>query len=230
MDELTPSEIVLLNGERFAEKRLVGNVRLLHADRKVAADRLGTAILTAAFLSNEERDAIRFETGELSRWFGLRSRTALFVEHAGDAPSWPRFTFEWAIPTFLEEIQYQEGPDRVPVATLVDAFFDGDQEDSWKYVIDSAKDGLANRGLLERRPERVFRLQTGRIDYVLPDATAELAAEHSPESVERLFSATETSRPELWELLRWEDRSRRLGATHYGYGSLLQRRLLVIFR
>ncbi|WP_336343009.1 hypothetical protein [Halalkalicoccus ordinarius] len=65
----------------------------------------------AAFLSNEERDAIRFETGELSRWFGLRSRTALFVEHAGEAPSWPRFTFEWAIPAFLEEIQYQEGPD-----------------------------------------------------------------------------------------------------------------------
>ncbi len=32
MDELTPSETVLLNGERFAEKRLVGNVRLLHAD------------------------------------------------------------------------------------------------------------------------------------------------------------------------------------------------------
>ena len=71
-------------------------------------------------------------------------------------------------------------------------------------MIDSAKDGLADRGLLERRPERVFRLQTGRIDYVLPDATAELAAEHSPEDIERLFSATETSRPELWELLRWE--------------------------
>lgn len=219
MDDLTPSEIVLLNGERFAEKRLMGNVRLLRTDRKVAADQLAQAILTAAFLSNEKEDAIRFETGELSRWFGLRSRTALFVEPADEPPSWPRYTFEWAIPTFLEEIRYREGPDRVPVAALVDAFFDGDKDDPWKYVIDGVKDGLSERGLLERRPERLFRLQTGRIDYVLPDATAQLVAETSPEPVERLFSATGASRSELWELLRWEiDRavSARL-ATDTGY-------------
>lgn len=83
-------------------------------------------------------------------------------------------------------------------------FFDGDKEDPWKHVIVGVKDGLTDRGLLERRPERLFRLQTGRFEYVLPEATAELAAEHSPEDVERLFSATETSHPELWELLRWE--------------------------
>lgn len=87
MDELTPSEVVLLNGERFAGKRLVGNVRLLHTDRKVAAEQLARAVLVAAFLANEADDAIRFETGELPRWFGLRSRTALFV--APDEPAPP---------------------------------------------------------------------------------------------------------------------------------------------
>lgn len=125
MDDLTPSKTVLLNGERFAEKRLVGNVRLLHTDREVAADRLARAIVMAAALANQEDGVIRFETGELSRWFGLRSRAALFVELAGEA-SWPRYTLEWAVPTFLEEVQYQEGPDRVPMGPLVDSSFDGD--------------------------------------------------------------------------------------------------------
>lgn len=50
----------------------------------------------------------------------------------------------------------------------------------------------------------VSRLQVGRIGSVLPDATVELAAERSSEDVERLFGATETSRPELWEPLRWK--------------------------
>lgn len=203
MAELTPSETVLLNGERFAGKRLVGNVRLLHADRKVAADQLARAVLMAAALANEEDGAIRFETGKLPRWFGLRSRTALFVEPAGES-SWPRYTLEWAIPTFLEEMRYQEGPDRIPMGALVDSFFVGDRADPWKYVIDLVKDGLAARGLLDRRPERWFRLDTGRIEYELPEATAQLATESTPEDVERLFDATRSARPELWELLEWE--------------------------
>jgi len=71
-------------------------------------------------------------------------------------------------------------------------------------VIDLVKDGLAARVLLDRRPERRFRLDTGRIEYVLPEATAQLAGERSPEDIERLLDATESTRPELWELLERE--------------------------
>lgn len=90
------------------------------------------------------------------------------------------------------------------MGAIVDSFFVGDRADPWKYVIDLVKDGLAARGLLDRRPERWFRLDTGRTEYVLPEATAQLATESSPEEIERLFDATESARPELWELLEWE--------------------------
>lgn len=92
----------------------------------------------------------------------------------------------------------------MPVRSLVDAFFDGDESDPWTYVIDLVKDGLATRALLDRRPERGFRLDTGRIEYALPESTAQLARDHPPETVERQFDATATARPELWELIRWE--------------------------
>lgn len=206
MAELTPSEVVLLDGERFAGKRLVGNVRLLHGDRKVAADELAVGVLTAAFLANDERDVIRFETGDLPRWFGLRSRRALFVGPGREAPAWPRHTLEWAVPAFLAEMTTREEQERAPVGALVDSFFDGDRADPWRYVVDLVKDGLAARDLLDRRPERLFRLDTGRIEYVLPASTEHLARETAPERIERLFGATATARPEVWELLRWEIR------------------------
>lgn len=199
---MTPSEVVLLDGERFAGKRLVGNVRLLHADRKVAADELAVAVLTAAFLANDERDAVRFETGDLPRWFGLRSRRALFVGR--ETPPWPRDTLEWAVPSFLAELTTGEHRDRAPVGALVDSFFDGDRADPWRYVVDLVTDGLAARGLLDRRPERVFRLDTGRIEYDLPASIAQLTRETAPEPIERLFGATQTARPDVWELLQWE--------------------------
>lgn len=68
-----------------------------------------------------------------------------------------------------------------------------------------SRQGRSRRsGLLERRLEQWFRLDTGRLEYTVPAPTAETAAESPPEDVERLFSATETSRPEVWELLNRE--------------------------
>lgn len=118
------------------------------------------------------------------------------------------------------ELRYQEGPDRVPVGALVDAFFDGDKTAPWRYVVDLVRDGLVARGLLERRPERLFRLETGRFEYELPESTASIAARSAPERVERLFAATETSRPEVWELLGVEiERAvdARFDSGHYYY-------------
>jgi|GEM_PF-1937937 len=204
MDELTPSEVVLLHGERFATRSIAGNVTVPGTDRTVAADQLTTAILSATLLANEDAGAIRFEVGERARWLGLRSRTALFVVPDGPAPEWPRGTLEWAIPTFLLEMGSVEDDDRIALAALVDALFDGDETDPWRYVIGLVKDGLAARGLLERRPERWFRLPTGRTEYGHTEELDRLVADASPDRIERQFSSVETARPELWKLLRWE--------------------------
>ncbi len=204
MEELTPSEVVLLHGERFATRAIAGNVTVPGTDRTVAADRLATAILSAAFLANEEADAIRFEVGERARWLGLGSRTALFVVPDGPDPEWPRHTLEWAIPTFLEGMEPVGETDRVHVGALIDAFFDGDETDPWRYVIELVKDGLAARDLLERRRERWLRLPIGRTEYGHTEALERLATDASPDRIERRFAAVETARPELWKLLRWE--------------------------
>jgi hypothetical protein len=205
MDELTPSEVVFLHGERFVARAIAGNVTLALSGRKVATDQLATAVLTAAFLANDEVGAIRFEVGETDRWLGLRKRTALFVATDGPAPGWPSHTLEWAIPTFLEEMEDQAGTgDPILLGALVDALFDGDETDPWRYVIELVEDGLAARGLLERHRERWLRLPTGRFEYGVTDELERAASDASPEEVERRFSVAETARPELWELLRWE--------------------------
>lgn len=151
MAESTPSEVVLFNGERFARRRLVGNVRLLHSGERVAARPLGRAILRAAFLANDEADVVRFRHGEVPTWFGRRSRRTLFVEPGRAAPEWPRLTVEWAVSTFLEELP-RGGTGGVPVGALVDSFFDGDQADPWSYVVDLVRDGLVARGCSSAAP------------------------------------------------------------------------------
>ena len=45
---LSPSELVLLNGDKFAKKVMLGNVKLMHTDASVSTAQLGLAILAAA--------------------------------------------------------------------------------------------------------------------------------------------------------------------------------------
>lgn len=201
MVELLPSEVVLFNGERFARRWLVGNLELLDGGARVGANQLGLAVLRAAFLESEERDVVRLERGEVPGWFGRRSRPTFFVEPGRTSADWPRHTVEWALPTFLDELLHQRDGEGGPVGAVVDALFVGDRHDPWRYVVDLVRDGLVARGLLERQPERLFRLRTGRFEYALPEETAALAARSDPERVARLFATTETSRPEVWELL-----------------------------
>jgi hypothetical protein len=55
---LAPSELVLLKGDRFAKKAMLGNVQLLHTDASVSVSQLGQAALAAAILACQAIDLI----------------------------------------------------------------------------------------------------------------------------------------------------------------------------
>ena len=50
---LSASELVLLNGEKFAKKVMMGNIQLVHSEESVSVAQLGQAMLAAAFLAAE---------------------------------------------------------------------------------------------------------------------------------------------------------------------------------
>ena len=93
-DKLTPSETVLLHGDQFAKKAMLGE-KLLLTDVKVSTSELVTAMVTAAILANEKKGFITLTLKKEKALFGLSSRESLKIAPAGAGNGvWPADTTE----------------------------------------------------------------------------------------------------------------------------------------
>ncbi len=79
---LTPSELVLLNGEQFAKKVMLGNIKLLHTDASVSISQLAQAILTAAVLGDEFSGNLHLEVRQEIAMFGLRIKKIIYQSNS----------------------------------------------------------------------------------------------------------------------------------------------------
>jgi redox-regulated HSP33 family molecular chaperone len=193
--QFAPSELVLLNGEKFAKKVLAGNVQLLHSQEKVSVAQLGQAMLAAAFLANERSGNIRLETRQKKAMLGLRKVTGLQVLPVSVTPAWPEHSFEAQIYSLVEHLgQHNE------VNDVVYAWLGQDSGNPWNSVIELVKEGMAERGLLERSEEKKLKIFTS-VKHELPQSTANQAAQEPITSIQQLLAENERDRRELWDLL-----------------------------
>ena len=80
----TPSEVVILNGERFAPSASVLNKYTVYASGQgVNANKLAVAAWSAALLANEQYGLIRLTPSVNSTLFGLVKTPTLLVEPTG---------------------------------------------------------------------------------------------------------------------------------------------------
>jgi hypothetical protein len=97
--QLTPSELVLLNGEKFAAKAGIFNkAHLLHLDQDVDMVSLAQLCLASALLANEQAGALRLEIRQKKAMLGLTTTQALFSDPSNQLPQWPPFSLEAAVP------------------------------------------------------------------------------------------------------------------------------------
>ena len=88
-DTLTPSESVLIHGDQFARKAMLGE-KLLLTDLKVSTSELTTSMVTAAILANEKQGFITLTLKKEKALFGLTSRESLKMAATGLADAaWP---------------------------------------------------------------------------------------------------------------------------------------------
>jgi hypothetical protein len=195
---LTPSELVLLNGEQFAKKVMLGNVQLLHSGASVSAAQLGQAILVAGFLAAESTANLRFEARQEKAMLGLRKVKNLYANPTPHPVEWPDGCLESRLPTLAERLKADQ--ENHQVSRLIYTWLGEDSGSPWQSAIDLVKYGMAGRGLLDSSKEKKLKLFTVTT-YTLPQSTASLAAQQSIESVKQLLSNCERSRPEIWDLL-----------------------------
>jgi hypothetical protein len=195
---LTPSELVLLNGERFAKKVMLGNISLLHSDASVSVAQLGQAIFAAAFLANEQQGAFRLEPRKKKAMLGLRKVDVLYAIPGARDVIWPGPSLEADILALLARSQGDD--DWGDISNIIYAWLKEDSSSPWQSAIDLIKSGMASRGLLEKFEEKKLKIFTS-IRYELPESTLNLSKQTSIEPVEALLRSCENSRPELWKLL-----------------------------
>jgi hypothetical protein len=191
---LTPSEVVVLHGERFAGEGglLRANEVLLLSGAKVRADQLAEAALAALILANEQAGHLRLALEKKKVFFGLFKREALMAYPATPA-AWPARSAEWAISQSV-----QERPKEVD--ELLSQFIGERTSNGAGQALAQVKAGMAARGVLEVEEKKVLKVFTTST-FVASDTTRAMAAAARPDAVKELLGACERQRPEVWKAL-----------------------------
>lgn len=195
---LTPSELVLLNGEHFAKKVMMGNIKLLHTDASVSFSQLGQAILAAAVLADESTGNLQLEVRQEKATFGLRKVKRLFANPTPHQVEWPQYSLEHQLPEIAERFKNDE--DSYQVSNLIYAWLRQDSSSPWQSTIEMVESGLAERGLLEKTEEKKLKILTV-VNYSLPESTASLAKQYPFEPIKQLLKNCESYRQDIWDLL-----------------------------
>lgn len=197
-DHLTPSEVVLLNGEQFAKKVMLGNIKLLHSDASVSFSQLGQAILASAILADEAVGNLLLEVRQEKATFGLRKVKKLYANPTPHRVEWQEYSLEHQLPEIAE--RFKNDDDSHQVSNLIYAWLRQDSSSPWQSTIEMVKSGLAERDLLEKTEEKKLKVLTV-VNYSLPESTAKLARQYPVEPVNQLLENCESSRKDIWELL-----------------------------
>lgn len=194
---LSPSEIVVLNGERFSQKAFAGNVELLHGG-KVSAAALGQAALLVAFLACGQVGEIAIELKEKRRFLGIQKVKVAFAQPASASGEWPEGCLEKAIGVLARKLAPQHDND---VQSIVYAWLEQDSGNPWKEVLRKIYAGMANRGLLEKQAEQKLRVFT-EVKYSLPPRTAALSKRVSTDAILQMIGSCEADPSGEGEVLK----------------------------
>lgn len=192
---LTPSETVLLHGDRFAGEAgmLRNKEELLTSEKKVSTDQLAEAALAAAMLGAERAGSLRLEARTKKALFGLVSRRALYAERAGGA-AWPEGSLE-------AQLLARLGAEPAEVGDLVYAMLERDVDSPADEVLERVKRGLFGRGVLEREEVKRLKIFTTH-RYRLAPGLADALRAQPADPVRALLDGCERDRAEVWRLLR----------------------------
>jgi hypothetical protein len=195
---LSASELVLLNGEKFAKKVMMGNIQLMHTDESVSVAQLGQAILAAGVLALEASGNLELEARQEKALFGLRKVTNLYANPRPQANEWPEACLESQFLQITGRLKTEVGNNQV--SNILYAWLREDSGSPWQSAIERVKAGMAQRGLLEAYEEKSLKIFTVT-RYTLPEGTKALAAQQSIHPVQQLLSNCENYRKDVWDLL-----------------------------
>lgn len=190
---LTPSERVLLFGDRFAKPAgMLGHGEtVLSSGVKVGADDLAVQAIAAAYLACEQAGAVRFEERQGKALFGLMKTNAMHVVPGQKPVGWPAGSLEsWIV----QGVQPQP-----KVSDLSRGLLCSSQEYSpAQTMFARLKAALAERGIVHADARTTLKVFTS-VTFTLPDAVRAAAEKGGTAHVQALLDNTRQQRPKLWD-------------------------------
>jgi hypothetical protein len=189
--EFTPSDLVILFGDRFAPEAgiLMPREEVLTSGKKIGNEGLALAAVRAALLANEQAGAIRLEKGTKKVMFGLMKKETMNVVVTGSPPAWPQGSMEAAVAAAAA----RGTPN---VEELVAALIVKQRTDPSKHLLDIARIGMALRGLLAAEETKKLKILT-TIKYTLPDPVRARLNPADADEVKSILDSDDRTRPDI---------------------------------
>lgn len=193
---LTPSELIYLNGEKYAPKKaIINNTRLMHVAIDVATKELANAMIVIAFLASEQEGAIRLTVRSVKHL--LSSKDELFADPGPAGAIWPAPSIESLI---CSNSRALERAGKNSIRGIVYNLLDADAFSPGSAIIELLKPNLGQRGLITVGEKKVLGFIPS-VTYQMPQSTIAGAAQFPMERINTLLNNTQRTRPQIWKLL-----------------------------
>jgi hypothetical protein len=194
----TPSELILLNGDKFAPEVESDGHQLLCSDGMVNGHYLAVMMTAAAILANEEEGALELDLREQKKkLFSSASTQRVYMRPKGQSPSWNGYTLESAVLFSAGQFFAMQGDNSV--SNVVYSVLMEDRKYPWQKIIEFVEWGLATSNWL--MPVEGDAAKAFQTPFICPDKVQELAFAQPLAPVKQLFATCKKITPELWKQL-----------------------------
>jgi len=194
----TPSELILLNGDRFAPEVEKEGHQLLCSDGMVDGHYLAVMMIAAAFLANEEMSALTIDMITTRKnIFSTASRHTIQSRPKGQTPNWNGYTLESAILFSSGHFFSIKGDNSV--RNIVYTILLENRRRPWEKVIEFVEWGLATSNWL--MPVEGDAAKAFQTPFICPVKVQELAFSQPLSPIKQLFATCKKSTPEVWKQL-----------------------------
>ena len=194
----TPSEYILLNGEKFASEAVGKNqIPLLYNDTSVDGYVLAKVMLTAAILANESEGTLKLDLILKKGVFTSAPRKELILTPLITPVRWNAYTLETTMLGILTNIK--DSQQETTISNLVNKMLVEGRDESWQKVITLVEWGLAASNWLI--PVQGDALGAFSTPFICPARVRDLAIAQPEEPVISLLENCRMNLPEIWQVL-----------------------------
>jgi hypothetical protein len=195
---LTPSELVWMFGDQFADGTIFDRYSLEHLEAKVSSHQLIGAIISTAFLVNEKNYTLHFDVQKKRCFFDLFTVSELYIFPCEKRNPWPKRSLEYDICYFVDRLN--EDGKHINVKEVVRQWLGGMVPDPWKLAIKRIERSVYVWEKYDRHKKKEPILTS--LEYPkISNEVLSIAAKQSISPIQKMLKDCQVNWKTIWRLM-----------------------------